>query len=112
MGTSLSYVIKFVANMDEAVRFHEAELGLKLRFRSPEWTEFETGGTTLALHAASDANPPGKCQVGFRVDDIAAFHRTLIGRGVKFTLPPTDLHGTKLARFLDADGAECSVSGS
>ncbi len=112
MATTLSHVIKFVADMDEAIRFHETDLGLKLRFRSPEWTEFETGGTTLALHAASDANPPGKCQVGFRVEDIGAFHATLTARGVAFTLPPTDLHGTKLARFLDTDGAECSVSGA
>jgi lactoylglutathione lyase len=112
VSTSLSYVIKFVANMDDAIRFHEADLGLKLRFRSPEWTEFETGGTTLALHAASEANPAGKCQVGFRVDDIAAFHAELSARGVKFTMPPTDLHGHTLARFLDADGAECSVSGA
>jgi predicted enzyme related to lactoylglutathione lyase len=32
-------------------------------------------------------------------------------RGVTFTAPPTELHGSRLARFLDSEGAETSVSG-
>jgi predicted enzyme related to lactoylglutathione lyase len=28
-----------------------------------------------------------------------------------FTSPPTDVHGTRVARFRDPDGAEISVSG-
>jgi hypothetical protein len=49
MTTSLTYVIKFVEDMDKAVRFHVDQLELKLRFQSPEWSEFETGATTIAL---------------------------------------------------------------
>jgi hypothetical protein len=65
MATSLTYAIKFVASMSEAVRFHAEELELQLRFQSPEWSEFETGSTTLALHIASAENPAGTCQLGF-----------------------------------------------
>ena len=36
MSAVLAYVIKFVADMNAAVEFHSAQLGLKLRFRSPE----------------------------------------------------------------------------
>jgi catechol 2,3-dioxygenase-like lactoylglutathione lyase family enzyme len=35
----LRYVIKFVANMDKAVKFHRDVLGLKLKFQSPGWSE-------------------------------------------------------------------------
>ena len=62
----LVYAIKFVADMDKAVAFHRDVLGLMLTFQSPEWREFLTGDTTLALHAASEQNTAGKVQLGFR----------------------------------------------
>ena len=61
----LTYVIKFVANMDAAVEFYRDTLGLPLKFQSPGWSEFATGDTALALHPASDKNPPGKVELGF-----------------------------------------------
>jgi hypothetical protein len=51
-------------------------LGLRLRFESPGWSEFETGVTTLALHvampAAAKPQPQcapiaGTCAIGFTV---------------------------------------------
>jgi hypothetical protein len=39
-GAQLRYVIKFVADMDKAVKFHRDVLGLKLKFESPGWSEF------------------------------------------------------------------------
>jgi len=35
MATALTYAIKFVQDMDKAVKFHVDELELKLRFQSP-----------------------------------------------------------------------------
>ena len=84
MATTLAYAIKFVGNMGEAVRFHGEQLGLKLRFQSPEWSEFDTGSTTLA--------------------DLTA-------NGVASVQVPTDLHGQKIAKMRDPDGAEFSVGG-
>ncbi len=107
----LTYVMKFVADMDKAVAFHRDVLGLRLKFQSPGWSEFLTGETTLALHIASDKNPAGACQLGFRVEDLEAFHRDKAAAGVVFTRPPEDEHGTKVASFLDCEGAEVSVSG-
>ncbi|MBV8340850.1 MAG: VOC family protein [Gammaproteobacteria bacterium] len=112
MGTQLSYAIKYVGDMSAAVRFHQEQLGLKLRFQSPEWSEFETGSTILALHAASPEHPAGSCGLGFRVADIDAFYSQSSRQGVKFTSLPTELHGQRIARFKDTDGAECSVSGA
>jgi catechol 2,3-dioxygenase-like lactoylglutathione lyase family enzyme len=51
-GTQLRYAIKFVGDMDKAVKFHRDVLGLKVKFDSPGWSEFVTGETTLALHPA------------------------------------------------------------
>jgi lactoylglutathione lyase len=107
----LSYAIKFVADMDQAVAFHRDKLGLGLRFQSPEWSEFDTGATTLALHSASAEHPAGTVQLGFACDDLDAFYAAREANGITFTSPPTPMHGTSLARFLDSEGAETSVSG-
>jgi lactoylglutathione lyase len=110
--TRLTYAIKFVDDMDKAVAFHRDTLGLTLRFQSPEWTEFDTGETTLALHKTSVENAAGTVQLGFGVPDLAAFHRQKSAEGMVFTAPPERIHGTSIARFLDSEGAECSVSGA
>jgi predicted enzyme related to lactoylglutathione lyase len=112
MTTALSYAIKFVGDMDAAVKFHVAQLGLKLRFQSPEWSEFETGATTLALHKASAEHPAGTCQLGFRVAAIDRFYADRIAQGIVSVAPPTDLHGQRIAKLRDVDGAEFSVSGA
>jgi predicted enzyme related to lactoylglutathione lyase len=107
----LTYAIKYVAEMDKAVAFHRDILGLTLKFASPFWTEFDTGGTTLALHAASGEHPAGSVQLGFGADDLAAFYAAREANGVAFTAAPAPMHGSTIARFLDSEGAETSVSG-
>ena len=61
----LTYVIKFVGDMDRAVKFYRDTLGLPLKFESPGWSEFITGETTLGLHPASEKNPPGGLRAQF-----------------------------------------------
>jgi len=107
----LIYAIKYVADMDKAVAFHRDTLGLTLKFASPFWTEFDTGATTLALHAADAGHPAGSVQLGFRTGDLAAFHDARETNDVTFTQPPTPMHGATIARFLDSEGAETSISG-
>ena len=105
----MTYAIKFVADLDKAVAFHRDVLGLKLRFQSPGWTEFDTGETTLALHPASDGYPPGSVQLSFGTTDVDGFYSAREKNGVTFTMPPTALHGTTMSRFLDCEGAETSL---
>jgi len=106
----LTYVIKFVADMDRAVRFFRDTLGLPLKFQSPEWTEFATGTTALALHPASEKNPAGKVELGFSVADLASFHTEMAAKGVQFPMPPQAQEFGTLAEFLDSEGAACSVA--
>jgi catechol 2,3-dioxygenase-like lactoylglutathione lyase family enzyme len=60
MTAKLRYAIEFVGDMDRAVKFYRDVIGLPLKFESPEWSEFSTGETTLALHPASDKNPAAR----------------------------------------------------
>jgi lactoylglutathione lyase len=76
----LTYVMKFVSNMDDAVRFYRDTLGLPLKSQSPGWSEFATGSTILALHPSSERNPPGTVGLGFSVDDLQAFHAAMTPR--------------------------------
>jgi catechol 2,3-dioxygenase-like lactoylglutathione lyase family enzyme len=111
MAVTLNYVIHFVADMDRAVAFYRDTLELPLKFASPEWTEFATGATTLALHPSSPENAPGTTHLGFGTPDVRGFHTTLSAAGVRFTRAPGPLHGITLAEFVDPDGARVSVSG-
>jgi len=108
----LSYVIKFVGDMDRAVRFYRDVLGLPLKFQSPGWSEFETGDTILALHPASPRNLAGAVELGFNVPDLDKFHQDMTAKGVQFSMSPTKQDfGGLLAQFVDTEGAHCSVSG-
>lgn len=106
----LTYVIKFVADMDRAVKFYRDMLELSLKFESPGWSEFATGETRLALHPASAKNPAGGVELGFTVADVEKFHAEMIAKGVRFTMPPTKQDfGGVLAQFVDSEGGHCSV---
>jgi predicted enzyme related to lactoylglutathione lyase len=111
MAIKLAYAIHFVADMDRAVAFYRDTIGLPLKFSSPEWSEFATGSTTLALHPASDENPAGTTHLGLQADDITGAHQALSATGVGFTQVPTPMHGIQLAEFVDPEGARVSLSG-
>ena len=106
----LNYVIKFVADMDRAVKFYRDVLGLPLKFESPGWSEFSTGETTLALHPASQENPAGTVELGFGVPDLQKLHEEMLAKGVQFSMPPTKQDfGDMLATFIDSEGGHSSV---
>jgi lactoylglutathione lyase len=107
----LGYAIKYVSDMGKAVAFHRDMLGLALKFESPFWSEFDTGDTVLALHAASEDHPAGSVQLGFASDDLDAFYAAREANGIIFTQEPMAMHGSRIARFRDCEGAEASVSG-
>jgi predicted enzyme related to lactoylglutathione lyase len=105
-----TYAIQFVADMDRAVAFYRDTLGLPLKFASPHWSEFATGETTLALHPASEKNAAGTIELGFGVPDLEKFHEQMTAKGVTFSMPPKQDYGGMLARFIDSEGSQVSVS--
>ena len=106
----LAYAIKYVADMNRAVKFYRDVLGLQLKFESPEWSEFATGEITLALHPATAKHSAGAVEVAFTVTDIQNSYQDLSAKGVRFTMPPTKQDfGGVLAQFVDSEGGHCSV---
>jgi lactoylglutathione lyase len=119
MFQKIDYVMVNVSKMDASVTFYREALGLKLKFESPGWSEFETGGTTLALHVAgapavkaSGRPAAGTVQLGFNVDDVDRATQALKERGVRFVQEPTlqPQEGIKLAVFIDPDGMPISIA--
>ena len=116
-----SHAIVFVSDMARSVTFYRDVLGLTVRFESAKWTEFETPGSTLALHLAdvpgntaaisADAIPAGQCHLSFAVDDLDAFHEAMIARGLPCLQPPKEEDfGGKLAGYADPDGLPFWIS--
>jgi lactoylglutathione lyase len=107
----MTYAIKFVDDMNRAVKFYRDVVGLPLKFESPGWSEFVTGETVLALHPANERNAAGAVELGFTVGDIERFHQEMNAQGVQFTMPPTKQdYGNTLAQSVDSEGGRCSVS--
>ena len=112
----VTYAIVFVADMEDSVAFYRDVLGMPLRFQSPGWTEFDTGGATLALHATRINDPeeselvPGRCRPGLNVPDLDAFHKRMIEHNVRCLQAPKDVFGSRIAQYVDPDGLVISVS--
>src|SRR5262245_11195471 len=95
MQNMLTMVV--VSDMDRSVRFYRDTLGLKLRFQSPDWTEFDVGSTTLALHGGGLAAPPpqgkeqyaGRASIGFNVESVDKVFEELKSKGARVVMPPT-----------------------
>lgn len=111
MTVELKYVIANVSDLAAAVAFWRDTVGLKLKFETPEWAEFDTGPTRLALQPASPENPAGTWQPGLRVPDLAAKRAELSARGVSIGGTPHEEHGFLLSLFCGPDGAPVSLSG-
>ena len=113
MFETISAIIVTVSNMKASTAFYRDTLGISIKFESPDWTEFITEGTTLALHSTTDQRKaqPGGVSFGFRVNNIDEVYDLLQARGVQFVMPPTKQDfGAKLAVFLDPDGHSISMS--
>ena len=110
MRAAFTHAIKFVADMDKAVAFYRDTFGLKLKFATPFWSEFDTGEVTLALRPASERNPAGAVQLGFTTNALAERYADREAEELVFTAPPAKEHGALLARILDSEGAEVTLS--
>ena len=109
MAIKLAHLIKFVSDMDKAVAFHRDVLGLPLHFTSPEWSEFATGETSLALHPASEEHPAGTAMAGYLTDDLKGLYARRDRLGLTFVDEPAQRHGALIGYFFDLDGAKCTI---
>ena len=122
MFNQLDYTMVIVSDMQRSVEFYRDKLGIPLKFQSPDWTEFATGSTTLALHGGGfpSQQPPtqdpsklaGACSIGFNVEDVDKTYEELKAKGIRFVMTPTQREGEgiKLAVALDPDGLPISFA--
>ena len=121
MFNQIDYTMVIVSDMERSIEFYRDKLGIPLKFESPEWTEFQTGATTLALHgggiqrertSGSADKEAGTCSIGFNVDDVDQTYEQLKARGINFVMPPTQREGEgiKLAVCVDPDGLPVSFA--
>src|SRR6266545_8151724 len=112
MFRQLDYTMVIVSDMTRSVEFYRDKLGIPLKFQSPDWTEFLTGATTLALHGGGVAKESdggdqskyaGTCSIGFNVEDVDKTYEELRAKGINFVMPPAQREGEgiKLAVCLD-----------
>lgn len=121
MFQQVDYIMVTVSDMKRSVEFYRDILGIPLKFESPDWTEFQTGPTTLALHGGGtpkarsegkSENHAGTCSIGFSVSDLETTFHQLKSKGVVFVMPPTQREGEgiRLAVALDPDGMSLSFA--
>ena len=103
----------YVSDMDRAVEFYTAVLGLRLESRyGDEWASVDAGrGMTIGLHPAAERmgapGTLGSINIGFNVtESLDEVVRALESRGVTFDGPISgDANGSiRLAFFGDPDG--------
>lgn len=122
MFNQLDYAMVVVSDMDKSVEFYRDRLGIPLKFQSPDWTEFLTGTTTLALHGGGIARQglptgdpsrqAGSCSIGFNVENVDKTYEELKAKGIRFVMPPTQREGEgiRLAVCTDPDGLPISFA--
>jgi catechol 2,3-dioxygenase-like lactoylglutathione lyase family enzyme len=81
--SKLATVVLFTPQIDRMKTFYGDQLGFPVRNDTPDWTEYDTEGATLALHRMPD---PERRGVEFRllVPDVEERMRELGQRGVRF----------------------------
>jgi lactoylglutathione lyase len=123
MFDHVNYIMVTVSDMARSVEFYRDKLGLMLKFESPDWTEFQTGTATLALHGGGvprgqsggehqGISYAGTCSIGFNVENLDTVYAMLTARGVSFVMPPMQREGEgiKLAVCMDPDGFSIAIA--
>ena len=111
------YVVLVVDDLDRALPFYTDVLGLALGHRSGPFAQLDTGRTRVALFEREamgrtlerPLRPPPEdapgFELGFKVDDVDAAWATLLERGARPAVAPTDRPwGQRTAYVRDPDG--------
>ncbi len=99
-----------VRNLDRAVEFYQATLGMKLLFRVPNLAFFDCGGVRLMLTIPEkpEFDHPASV-IYYKVADLPAAHTALLAQNVKFDAPPHLIakmpdHDLWMAFLRDSEG--------
>lgn len=99
--------------MDKSIKFYRDTLGIPIKTKSKDWTEFFTKDTVLALHPAkkkSSIKTGSGMLVGFEVSDLDYTVKNLKEKKVKFFKKPKEEPFGKHAIIRDPDGHLVSIA--
>src|SRR5688500_6955649 len=110
----MSYGIKgtygtmyYVKDMAKSSAYYKETLGLKPRWESPEWTEFDVNGHGLCLHSIDTAGkvPHEQGVLILHVKGINEMVSALKAKGVEFLKDVKEVHpGAYSVEFTDPSG--------
>jgi len=116
----LGYIIRYVPDVAAALAFYEAAFGLTRRFlhESGTYGELETGATTLAFAAETNAddfgfeiatqrpgNPSSATEIALVTADVGDAYRRALAAGAASLMPPTEKPwGQTVAYVRDGTG--------
>ncbi len=108
--TNIGQISIVVQDISRATAFYRDMLGLPLLFSAGNMAFFDCGGVRLMLGPASSPELDHPSSIlYFRVPDIHAAHRRLLGLGVKLEAPPRliapmQTHDLWMVAFRDSEG--------
>ncbi|HJR85928.1 MAG TPA: VOC family protein [Nitrososphaeraceae archaeon] len=105
-------VILLVSDMDKSMKFYRDVLELPVKNTSPEWVEFFSSGTVVALHPAKNKarTKNSGVLVGFMVSNLESVAQKLKDKKVEFFKEPKEESFGKHAIIVDPDGHLISIA--
>ena len=98
--------------MDKSIKFYRDVLELPIKNTSPEWVEFFSSGTVLALHPSKSKvrTRNSGVLVGFMVSSLESVANKLKEKNVEFFKEPKEESFGKHAIIVDPDGHLISIA--
>jgi lactoylglutathione lyase len=98
--------------MDKSIKFYRDVLELQIKNTSPEWVEFFSSGTVLALHPSKNKvrTRNAGVLVGFMVSNLESVTNKLKEKNVEFFKEPKEESFGKHAIIVDPDGHLISIA--
>jgi lactoylglutathione lyase len=122
MIRGISKVVVPVDDQERARDFWTTRVGFDVAsdetYGDERWIEVcpPSGSPVIVLSPRAPTEPPREVPdqlphspVFFTCDDIKATHRELVGRGVRFPVPPTKMHFGWWSLFEDGDGTRYAL---
>ena len=105
-------IILLVSDMDKSIKFYRDVLELPVKNTSPEWVEFFSSGTVLALHPSKSKTRTKNSGllVGFMVSNLESVAKKLKEKNVEFFKEPKEESFGKHAIIIDPDGHLISIA--
>lgn len=118
MFNKINYVTLVVKDMQKSTSFYKDVLGLSIKINMPQWVEFDTEGTILALTPETaetkidPMNNQSGISIGFQVKDLDRTYSDLRKKGASFQMPPMDQGYGFSAVFEDPNGYKINLTQS